>query len=52
MGRRLVTTAVLTVALPAVGVVMAASGAPADPKTATFTIQLSGGRRGLPDRLP
>jgi len=30
--------------------VMAAGGAPADPKTATFTIQLSGGRRGLPDR--
>jgi hypothetical protein len=50
MGRRLVTIAVMTVALSAVGVVMAASGAPADPTAATFTIQLSGGRRGLPDR--
>jgi hypothetical protein len=48
MGRRLVTIAVLTVALSAVGVVMAASGAPADPKTATFTIQLSGAAEVCP----
>jgi CHRD domain len=36
------------VALSAVGVVMAASGAPADPKTATFTIQLSGAAEVCP----
>jgi hypothetical protein len=42
MGRRLVSIAVLTVVLSAVGAVMAASGALADEKTATFTIQLSG----------
>jgi hypothetical protein len=48
MGRRLVTVAVMTVALSAVGVVMAASGAPADPKTATFTIQLSGAAEVCP----
>jgi hypothetical protein len=40
MGRRLVTIAVLTVALSAVAAVMTASGALADPKTATLTIQL------------
>ena len=50
MGRRLVTIAVLTVPLSAVGAVMTASGALTDPKTATFTIQLSRGRRGVPDR--
>jgi hypothetical protein len=48
MGRRLVTIAVITVALSAVGVVMAASGALADPKTATFTIQLSGAAEVCP----
>jgi hypothetical protein len=42
MGRRRVTIAVLTVALSAVAAVMTASSAPADPKTATFTIQLTG----------
>jgi hypothetical protein len=48
MGRRLVTMAVLTVALSAVGAVMTASGALADPKTATFTIQLSGAAEVCP----
>ena len=50
MGRRLVTIAVLTVPLSAVGAVMTASGALTDPKTATFTIQLSRGCRGVHDR--
>jgi CHRD domain len=48
MGRRLVTIAVLTVALSAVAAVMTASGALADPKTATFTIQLSGAAEVCP----
>src|SRR5215211_8768942 len=48
MGRRLVTIAVIAVALSAGGVVMAASGAVADPKTATFTIQLSGAAEVCP----
>jgi hypothetical protein len=38
MGRRLVTIAVITVALSAVAAVMTASGALSHPKTATFTI--------------
>ena len=48
MGRRLVTIAVLTVALSAVGAVMTASGALADPKTATFNVQLSGAAEVCP----
>jgi hypothetical protein len=48
MGRRLVTIAVITVALSAVAAVMAAGGAPADPKMATFTIQLSGAAEVCP----
>jgi hypothetical protein len=48
MGRRLVTIAVLTVALSAVATVMTASGVLADPKTATFTIQLSGAAEVCP----
>jgi hypothetical protein len=48
MGRRRVAIAVLTVVLSAVGVVVAASGALADPKTATFTIQLSGAAEVCP----
>jgi hypothetical protein len=48
MGRRLVTIAVMTVALSAVAAVMTASGALADPKTATFTIQLSGAAEVCP----
>ena len=47
MGRRLVI-AVMTMALSAVGTVMAAGGALADPKTATFTIQLSGAAEVCP----
>jgi hypothetical protein len=42
MSRRLVAIAVMTVALSAVATVMTASSALADPKTATFAIQLSG----------
>src|SRR5215213_9228777 len=48
MGRRLVSIAVLTFVLSAVGAVMAASGALADEKTATFTIQLSGAAEVCP----
>jgi hypothetical protein len=48
MGRRLVTIAILTLALSAVAAVMTASGALADPKTATFTIQLSGAAEVCP----
>ncbi len=48
MGRRLVSIAILTVALSAVGTVMTASGALADPKTATFTIRLSGAAEVCP----
>jgi hypothetical protein len=48
MSRRLVSIAVLTVALSAVGAVMAAGGALADEKTATFTIQLSGAAEVCP----
>ena len=48
MGRRLVSIAVLTLVLSAVGAVMAASGALADEKTATFTIQLSGAAEVCP----
>jgi hypothetical protein len=48
MGRRLVSIAVLTLVLSAVGAVMAASGALADEKTATFTIQLSGAEEVCP----
>lgn len=48
MGRRLVIIAVMTMALSAVGTVMAAGGALADPKTATFTIQLSGAAEVCP----
>src|SRR4029453_10706792 len=47
-GRRLVSIAVLTVLLSSVGAVMAASGALADEKTATFTIQLSGAAEVCP----
>jgi hypothetical protein len=42
MRRRLATIAALAVVLTAVGAVMTTSGALADTKTATFTIQLSG----------
>jgi CHRD domain len=48
MARRLVTIVVMTVALSAVAAVMTASGALADPKTATFTIQLSGAAEVCP----
>jgi hypothetical protein len=48
MGRRLVSVAVLTAVLAAVATVMTASGALADPKTATFTIQLSGAAEVCP----
>jgi hypothetical protein len=48
MGRRLVTIAIMTMALSAVGAVMTASGALADPKTATFTVQLSGAAEVCP----
>jgi CHRD domain len=48
MGRRLVSIAVLTMVLSAVGVVLTASGALADEKTATFTIQLSGAEEVCP----
>jgi predicted aconitase with swiveling domain len=48
MGRRLVSIAVLTVVLSVVGAVMAASGALADEKTATFTVQLSGAAEVCP----
>ena len=48
VGRRLVSIAVLTLVLSAVGAVMAASGALADEKTATFTIQLSGAAEVCP----
>jgi hypothetical protein len=48
MGRRLVIIAVMTMALSAVGMVMTAGGALADPKTATFTIQLSGAAEVCP----
>jgi CHRD domain len=48
MGRRLIAIAVLTITLSAVGAVMTASGALADPKTATFTIQLSGAEEVCP----
>jgi CHRD domain len=48
MPRRLATIAVLTVVLTAVGAVMTASGALADTKTATFTIQLSGAEEVCP----
>jgi hypothetical protein len=48
MGRRLIAIAVMTMALSAVGAAMTASGALADPKTATFTIQLSGAAEVCP----
>jgi hypothetical protein len=48
MGRRFVGIAVLTLVLSAVSAVMTASGALADPKTATFTIQLSGAAEVCP----
>jgi hypothetical protein len=48
MSRRLVTIAALTLALSAVATVMTTSGALADPKTATFTIQLSGAAEVCP----
>jgi hypothetical protein len=48
MGRRLVSIAVLTGVLSTVGAVMAASGALADEKTATFTVQLSGAAEVCP----
>ena len=48
MGRRRLATAVLTVVLSAVATVVAATGALADPKTATFTIQLSGAAEVCP----
>lgn len=48
MGRRLVIIAVMTVVLSAIATVMAASGALADPKTATFSIQLSGAAEVCP----
>jgi hypothetical protein len=48
MGRRLVIVAIMTMILSAVGAVMTASGALADPKTATFTIQLSGAAEVCP----
>jgi CHRD domain len=48
MGRRLVTILLMTMALSAVGAVLTAGGALADPKTATFTIQLSGAEEVCP----
>jgi hypothetical protein len=48
MGRRRVTIAVITVALSAVAAVMTTSGALADPKTATLTIQLTGAAEVCP----
>jgi CHRD domain len=48
MGRRFIGIAVLTLVLSAVGAVMTASGALADEKTATFTIQLSGAAEVCP----
>jgi CHRD domain len=48
MGRRRVAIAVLTVVLSAAAMVVAASGALADPKTATFSIQLSGAAEVCP----
>src|SRR4029453_2284952 len=48
MGRRLVTIAIMTMALSGVGPLMAASGPLADEKTATFTIQLSGAAEVCP----
>jgi hypothetical protein len=48
MGRRLVTIALMTVALSALATVMTAGGALADQKTATFTIQLSGAAEVCP----
>jgi hypothetical protein len=48
MGRRLIAIAVLTLVLSAVGAVMTASGALADEKSATFTIQLSGAAEVCP----
>jgi predicted aconitase with swiveling domain len=48
MGKRRVAIVVLTVVLSAVATVVAATGAVADPKTATFTIQLSGAAEVCP----
>ena len=48
MGRRFIGIAVLTLVLSAVSAVMTASGALADEKTATFTIQLSGAEEVCP----
>jgi hypothetical protein len=48
MGRRFIGIAVLTLVLSTVGAVMTASGALADPKTATFIIQLSGAEEVCP----
>ena len=48
MGRRLVTILIMTMALSAVGAVMTAGGALADPKSATFSIQLSGAAEVCP----
>ena len=48
MGRRLVTILLMTMALSAVATVMTAGGALADPKTATFAIQLSGAEEVCP----
>ena len=48
MGRRLVSIAVLTAVLSAVATMMTAGGALADPKTTTFTIQLSGAAEVCP----
>jgi CHRD domain len=48
MGSRRVAIVVLTVVLSAVATVVAATSALADPKTATFTIQLSGAAEVCP----
>jgi predicted aconitase with swiveling domain len=48
MGKRRIAIVVLTVVLSAVATVVAATGAVADPKTATFTIQLSGAAEVCP----
>jgi hypothetical protein len=48
MGRRLVIKELKTMAKTTVGTVMTAGGALADPKTATFTIQLSGAAEVCP----
>jgi predicted aconitase with swiveling domain len=48
MGKRRVAIVVLTVVLSAVATVVAATGAVADPKTATFTSQLSGAAEVCP----